>query len=134
MANPDDEQLKSYLKSFHPVVPEPLRTRAYPAKAGRLFALATTAAVSLAAIGLVVVLLSRSWQHVPRPATKSSPSREIAVQSLNSARGSQISTTLLTKLALDDHEAFDELMTEKVRTQFPLMKDEQSALRVLAKE
>jgi hypothetical protein len=40
----------------------------------------------------------------------------------------------LTKLALDDDQAFDRLLTDESRTAFPVMHAEPSALRVLAKE
>jgi hypothetical protein len=133
MANSDDEQFKNYLNSFRPVTPEPLHVKRYPVRARRLFTLAAAAA-SIAAIVLVVLLLSRSRQRVLSPTAGSSANQEIAWQPLASSSRSQLSTPRLTKLALDDHEAFDEIMREKVRTQFPPMNGEQSALRVLAQE
>lgn len=134
MVDPDDNQFETYLKSFHPVVPEPLPAKRSVRRSRRLLVLAATAAAGLAAAVIVIVLLSRSSQPVPQLTGRSSPTQEMDVQSLNLASRSQISTTLLTKLALDDHQAFDEFMTEKLRAQFPPMKDERSALRVLAKE
>lgn len=132
MANRDDDQFESYLKSFQPVAPEPLRLEKHPIRTGRLFVLSATAALSLLALVVVLALLSRTWQRLP-PATPSA-NQKVATRPRENTNRSQMSTPMLAKLALDDHEAFDELMAEKVRTQFPPMKDEQSALRVLAKE
>jgi negative regulator of sigma E activity len=128
MANLDDEQFKSYLKSFRPVAPEPLPVERHLGRAGRLFALTVTAAVSLAAVVLVAVLLFRARHRLP------AANEQVAMQPLESSNPSQIGTPILTKLALDDQEAFDEFMNEKVRTQFPPMNSEGSALRILAKE
>ena len=49
MADRDDEQFESYLKSFRPVAPEPLRAAGHGVRAGRRFALAAAVAASLAA-------------------------------------------------------------------------------------
>jgi hypothetical protein len=45
----------------------------------------------------------------------------------------RISTVALTRLALDDSEAFDALLARESQTMFPGMQGNQSALRVLAK-
>lgn len=132
MANWDDEQFESYLKSFHPVAPEPLKLEKHPIRTGRLLVLTTTAAVGLVALVFVVTRFHRTWYRLP--AATPSANQLVVTRPRENTNRSQISTPILTKLALDDEETFDELMAEKVRTQFPSMKDEQSALRVLAKE
>jgi hypothetical protein len=138
MANSDDEQFKNYLKSFRPVTPQSLQAKRHLVKPRRLFAVAVGVAASLAATVIVVLLLSHSRKHtlstrksrsVTEQTTMLQTSRPIA-----SAKQSKISTPVLTKLALEDSEAFNTLMTERLQTQFPAMKGEQSALRVLAKE
>jgi site-specific recombinase len=137
MTSPDDEQFKSYLKGFRPVPPEPLQTRRHSVRARRLFTLAAGATAGLAAIVVVLLLPSRTRERIVSTADVSSPNQETATRvarTLSSAKRSQMSTPALTKLALDDRETFNELMTEKLRTQFPSMNGEQSALRVLAKE
>ncbi|MGA7969290.1 MAG: hypothetical protein WCC32_12520 [Terriglobales bacterium] len=45
----------------------------------------------------------------------------------------RISTVALTKLALDNSQAFDALLSRESQTMFPGMQGNQSALRVLAK-
>jgi hypothetical protein len=137
MANSDDEQFKNYLKSFRPVTPQSLQAKRHLAKPRRLFAVAVGVAASLAATVIVVLLLSHSREHTLSTGKRSVTEQTTMLQTsrpIASATQSKISTPVLTKLALEDPEAFNTLMTERLQTQFPAMKGEQSALRVLAKE
>jgi hypothetical protein len=135
MPDADEKQFESYLKSFRPVAPEPLplRTKAYSDDARRRSALAATAVACLAAVALVSIVLSRSPQRA-NDQVGSQPANDVNPYGANNAKRAEISTPVLTRLALDDDYAFDQLMTDKVQSQFPSMKSEESALRVLAKE
>jgi hypothetical protein len=136
MSDADDKQLESYLKNFRPVDPEPLplRTKTHSVSGRRRSALAISAVACLAAIALVFILMSRG----PDGANEQSPSRPFGEANLSSANNDakrvEIPTPVLTKLAFDDHRAFDQFMTEKFQSQFPPMKSERSVLRVLAEE
>jgi hypothetical protein len=127
MPEPNDEQFEKYLKNFRPFDPEPLpvRTKKHAAGANSRSALAACAVACLAAVALVLIVLPHSSQ----------PSNDQAPTQLPiSTKHTEISMPTLTRLALDDHAAFAEFMSDKVQTQFPSMKGEQSTLRVLAKE
>jgi hypothetical protein len=127
MPEPNDEQFQKYLNNFRPVDPEPLpvRTKKHAAGTNRRSALAACAVACLAAVALVVIVLP----HSSRPTENQTPAG-IPVNT----KHTEISVPLLTKLALDDRAAFDEFTREKVQTQFPQMKSQQSTLRILAKE
>jgi hypothetical protein len=79
-------------------------------------------------------MLSRSPEGANEQAVSKPFSDARSVSAHNDAKSTDLPTLALTKLALDDHHAFDEFMTEKVQSQFPRMNGEQSALRALAKE
>jgi hypothetical protein len=135
MSDGDDKQFESYLKNFLPVDPEPLtlRTKIHSAGTRGRSALAVSAVACLAAIALVFVVLSRGPEVANEPASR--PFNDTNLPSANNdAKRIEMPTPVLTKLALDDHRAFDQVMTEKFQSQFPSMKSEQSALRVLARE
>lgn len=127
MPEPNDEQFEKYLRNFRPVDPEPLpvRTKKHAAGASSRSALVACAVGCLAAVAAVVIVLPRN----SRPSNY-----QAAAEPRDDARHDKISTPALTRLALDDHAAFDEFMSDKVQTQFPSMQSAQSALRVLAKE
>jgi hypothetical protein len=88
----------------------------------------------LAVAAAVVLTGSVSLWHAERKTTK--PSNPVAMQAVQSigVPQTQMSTPALTKLALDDSEAFDALLARESRTVLPSMQDEHSALRVLSKE
>lgn len=136
MSDADDKQFESYLKSFHPVDPEPLplHTKTHSVSARWRSPLAVSAVACLAAVGLVFVVLSRG----PEGGSEQSASLPFGDGSHggagNDAKRVEMPTPVLTKLALDDRRAFDRVMTERFQSQFPSMKSEQSALRVLARE
>lgn len=140
MLIPDDEQFKSYLKEFHPVAPESLPTKKHSIATRRSFILVAGAAACVAAL----VLISLSVHHRHQPAQPTEISGSVAdAQQLATLKPSRpipntpqlhMSTPVLTKLALDDSEAFDALLTDESRDGLPSMQGERSALRVLAKE
>src|ERR1700723_1405600 len=122
MPESNDEQFEKYLKNFRPVDPEPLpvRTKKHTAGANSRSALAACAVACLAAVALVIIVLSSG--------------RGDAKGGGNDGRRVELTTMALTKLALDDRQAFDEFITDKTQSQFPPMSTEHSALRVLAKQ
>jgi hypothetical protein len=136
MPERNDEQFESYLKSFRPVDPEPLplHTKTHSVSARRRSVLAISAVACLAAVALVFIVLSRSPESTNEQAVSNPFSDARTFSASRDAESIDLPKLALTKLALDDHHAFDEFMTDKVQSQFPSMKSEQSALRVLAKE
>jgi hypothetical protein len=130
MPDYENEQFERYLKNFRPVEPEALPHRIVANTGGnkggirRRVALAFTAVSCLAAATVVSLVFSRgSLRMVER----------VPPQTAVAASSVEVSVPVLTRLALDDHETFVEHMTRKAESQFPAMKSEQSALRVLAK-
>jgi hypothetical protein len=131
MPDTDEKQFESYLKSFRPVDPEPLPLggKTHSVGARRRSALAVTAVACMTAIALVLIVSSHNQQN-----GNDQPASHTFSNSSDNVKPTKISAPVLTRLALDDHQSFDEFMSEKVQSQFPPMKSEQSALRVLAKE
>lgn len=128
MADRGEEQFENYLRSFQPIDPEafpapPIVARSATA-ARRRIALALTVTGCLTAAALLLITLP----NARRAADKALSERVIEASQAN------ISTPTLTRLALDDQDAFAEFMTEKAESQFPPMRSDQSTLRVLAKE
>jgi hypothetical protein len=136
MPEPNDEQFESYLRSFRPVDPEPLplHTKTHSVSARRRSALAVSAVACLAAAALVVIVLPRGQKGVSERADSQRVSDANASNGAHGGRRVELPTIALTKLALDNGQAFDEFMTYKTQSQFPPMNSEESALRVLAKE
>jgi Spy/CpxP family protein refolding chaperone len=136
MHEPNDEQFENYLKNFRPIDPEPLplRTKTNSAGARRRSALAVSAVTCLAAAALVVIALPRGHEGATEQSIERPSSDANAFRGTNDGRRQALPTIALTKLALDDRQAFDDFMTDKNQSQFPPMNTERSALRVLAKE
>ena len=136
MSDADDKQFESYLKNFRPVDPEllPLHTKTHFASARGRSALAVSSVACLAAAALVLIVLSRNTEGVTETAIPLPGAGAPAFSARSTEKRIELPTIVLTKLALDDHRAFDEFMTDKTRSQFPSMNSEQSALRVLAKQ
>ena len=126
MPDHDEEQFERYLKNFRPVDPEPLPVRVEGKAQGahRRIAFAVGVVASLAAAAVTLIML-------PRPQVTDS---EVRSRPAENANHNDISIPILTNLALEDYVAFVELIDKKAELQFPTMKFEQSALRVLAKE
>jgi hypothetical protein len=136
MPEPNDEQFEKYLKNFRPVDPEPLpvRTKKHTAGANSRSALAACAVACLAAVALVIIVLSSGREGANEQSVSRPFSDADALSGSNDGRRVELTTMALTKLALDDRQAFDEFITDKTQSQFPLMSTEHSALRVLAKQ
>jgi hypothetical protein len=136
MSDADDKQFESYMKSFRPVDPEPLplRTKMHSASARGRSMLAVSAVACLAAVALVFIVLHRGSDGAIEPVDSGLLRDLHAVSRRGEEKRIGLPTVVLTRLALDDSRTFDEFMTDKVNSQFPSMKNEQSALRVLAKE
>lgn len=122
-----EEQFENYLRSFRPIDPEalPAAIPAYGATAPRrgiAIAFAATVCVIAAALLLITLPNARLATH------------RVVSEPPSEASRTNISTPTLTRLALDEHDAFAECMTEKARLQFPPMRSDESTLRVLAKE
>ena len=129
MPDRGEEEFENYLRSFRPIDPDalPAPIAAHPATATGArsrIALAFTATGCLAVAALFLITLSNA-RHANDKAV-SAPEIE--------ASRTNISTPTLTRLALDEHDAFAEFMTEKAELQFPPMRSDQSTLRILAKE
>jgi hypothetical protein len=89
---------------------------------------------ALTMAAMVVLAGSFALWYGARQTTK--PPEAAAIRDILSGEirpATQISTVALTKLALDDSRAFDDLLARESQTMFPGMEGKQSALRVLAK-
>jgi len=123
----DDEQFKIYLKSFRPLAPQALPIAGVGNTPGsRLrIAFAFTAVGCLAAASVLLIVISH---RADRAGIQAISPAEIQASRV------EPSTPVLTRLALDEHEAFAEFLSEKAKSQFPAMRSERSTLRVLARE
>lgn len=119
-----DEDLVRYLKEFRPRAIRPLEMRR---PTGNSWLRWLTAAAAVGFAGSILF-----W-HGQINKTKP-PERIGAPASIEVMSQTHLSTPALTKLALDDEEAFDALLADESRNALPSMRSDQSALRVLAKE
>lgn len=129
MPDRGEEQFENYLRSFRPIDPEavpvPIAAHAGTATATRRrIVLAFTVTGCLAAAALLLITL---------PNARRATDKAVSTPAIEAGR-SNTSTPTLTRLALDEHDAFADFMTEKAKLQFPPMRSDQSTLRVLAKE
>lgn len=121
-----EQDIELYLRKFQPRAVRPLEIPRR-AESPQLRWLAAMAVVVFA--GCVAL-----W-YGSRPTTMPAGPRVISERgSVGFRPPMRISTLALTKLALDDSEAFDAVLTDESRNMFPKMREERSALRVLAKE
>jgi hypothetical protein len=120
-----DADVERYLRTFQPRAIQPWEM---PRPARNLWWSRLAVVTALMLVASVVL-----W-YAPPPRTK--PAETGARQDVGSTIvGPRLNTIpALTKLALDDDQAFDRLLTGESRAAFPAMQAEQSALRVLAKE
>ena len=118
-----DEELEQYLRKFQPRTVRRWEVREQAGSPWRL---------RLAVAAVVVLTASVSLWYAQRKTAK--PSNHVAHAVRASASVPHLSTPALTKLALDDSDAFDALLACQSSAVFPSMQGEQSALRVLAKE
>ena len=120
-----DEDIERYLRKFQLRAIGPLEMP----RGVRSRQLRWLAAVAVVVFAACFVLWYGAHQRSsPEPRTTSE------VRSSGFLPPTRINTLALTKLALDDSEAFDAVLADESRAMFPDMQGEQSALRVLAKE
>jgi len=119
------EELERYLRTFQP---RPIRQLGVPQAGSRRVWRLAAAAIVIFAAGVLLWYAQR----------KEGRAREmVTIQHGRSSAGmphARRSIPALTKLALDDSEAFDAFLTDESQSLLPSMQSEQSALRVLAKE
>jgi hypothetical protein len=121
-----DEELERYLRQFQPRAIRQLAARRQRPSAQRWWLAAAAVVVFAASIAL--------WYARRKPAEPPARVTLPAIRTIARAPQMPMSSPLLTKLALDNREAFDDLMTAEARTVLPNMQRERSALRVLARE
>jgi hypothetical protein len=134
VSNADDKQFERYLRNFRPINPEPrpLHIKTHSVSARRRSALAVSAVACLAVVALAFIVLSHGQGNESEQSASRPYSDADAFSRSNDAKRVELPTIALTKLALDNHQAFDKFMTDKTQSQFPPMNTEHSALRVLA--
>ena len=131
----DDKQFEGYLKGFRPVEPEPLPLRIRRQSAGtRRSALAASVVGCLAVAALAVIVLSDGRNGTTQLVASQPLSDTIQISGSSNRKRVEMPAIALTRLALDDHAAFEQFMTDKTQSQFPPMNTERSALRILAKQ
>lgn len=124
MPIPDDERFETYLKEFHPLVPDALPMR----KRARHWVIGTWSAGTVALIMLGVVSFRITHSRVarkpanPAPVSVSAPLQPLTIRDANSL----LATAPSYKAALDRMAFHGPAST--------VPKDKQSALAVLAKE
>lgn len=137
MADQDDGRFEQYLKSFRPVAPQSFRDTRRFYKSRRFFAISATAVASLAAAVIFALVFLHTREHRVSTASGLPASQRLTTVNplaLPSSRKSELSIPALTKLALDDTEAFNRLMDEKLKTQLPPMEGRRNALGMLARQ
>ena len=125
MWNPDEE-MERYLNEFRPRAIRPLEIEA-PSPRYWLRPLAGAAAIVLIA-GLSIRLSRRETVIVPKAA------REQQTQVRTRFGEKRMNPFLMTRLALEDHQAFDAILTEDSRRVLPGLQGQESMLRVLASD
>jgi hypothetical protein len=122
---PHDEETERYLKEFQP---QAIRELQFAPEAGTLFWRRLAAGVGAAACagGLFWFSLRESSRR-----------KEGAAQAHKTAVAGQqrhLSTLRLTSLALEDERKFDAFLDEESRKSLPRLEEEDSTLKVLAKD
>ena len=121
-----DEDIERYLNEFRP---QAIRELAVAPRHRKVSwrQLTAAAAVAVCAGGIFYAAL-RELKHSNEVANVQTPKVSITSQR-------QYPTTVaLTKLALSDREGFETLLAEESRKSLPNFQEEQSALKVLAKD
>jgi hypothetical protein len=120
-----DKDIEQYLREFQP-------------RAVRKLELERSASRTdwrrLAAAAVVLLALGTSIWFVHVSRTKVHEGTLPQVLQGDQGRQRELNNLQLTRLALDDKEQFDEALAARSRRVLPDMKDERSALRILAKE
>ena len=120
-----DEDTERYLNEFRPQTIRELKVAPRQRKVS--WRLTAAAAVVVCAGGIFWVAC-RELKHSNEAANVQTP--KVGITSQRRHR----TTVALTKLALSDNEGFETLLTEESRKSLPNFREEQSALRVLAKD
>lgn len=126
----DDKEMEQYLKQFQPRTIGPLKLGplTMPPHSG------TAWFFRLAVAAVVIFAGGFALWYAPRQDLRPKDSGAISqVQGAVMPR-SRASTVALTELALSDSNEFDRVVAEESGAMFPSMQEEESALRVLAKE
>jgi hypothetical protein len=133
MQDHENDDLEQYLREFQP---RSIRRLVVPNQA----ALPSRARVEdpwLRALTMAaMVVLAGSFALWYGARQTGTPPESAAIQGTRPGEmrpARRISTVALTKLALEDSEAFDVLLARESQTMFPGMQGSRSALRVLAK-
>jgi len=117
--------LERYLRTLQP---RAIRPWAKPRRAGNPWWSRLAAVTALILVGTVVLW----YGQPPRTKPRETGARHHVGSTITEPRLNTIPA--LTKLALDDDQAFDRLLTDESRAAFPAIDAEPGALRVLAKE
>jgi ferric-dicitrate binding protein FerR (iron transport regulator) len=125
MLNPDEE-MERYLKEFRPRAIRPLEKEA-PSHRAWLRPLAAAAAIVLAA-GLCLWWSRRETATVPQASSES----QTRVSPASTEK--RMNSLFLTKLALEDDQAFNAVLSEQSRRVLPSLQGHESTLRVFAAE
>lgn len=121
-----DEEVERYLAEFQP---RPVRTLDVSHRTESVWFLGLVAAAAILFVGGI------SLWHLRQETkgTKDAPAmRQISLTT--AVPRSQLNAVALTKLALEDNERFEALLSYQSRTVLPSFEGESSTLRVLAKE
>jgi hypothetical protein len=121
-----DEEMERYLKKFQPRAVRPLEISR---QSGNVWMRRLAAAAVLVLAGGISLWYG---QHKTPGSLKTAKVSEL--QSIVSSAPRSASTLYLTRLALEDNQAFEALLTKESRMELPDLQGEQSTLRVLAKE
>jgi hypothetical protein len=144
-----DDDLEQYLKAFRP---RSIRALAVPGEgpmvgegvtASRVTTQSQAAAASraedswlraLTMAAMVVLAASFAlWYGARQTAERPESAATQGARRGEMQPATRVSTVALTKLALDDSQAFDALLARESQTMFPGMQGNQSALRALGK-
>lgn len=121
-----DEEMEQYLRNFQPLAVRPLEILQ---RSGNMW----SRRLAAAAVLVLASGLSLWYAHHQTPGSRETAS-VLEVRNTPSGPQRTPSTLFLTKLAMEDSQAFDAMMTKESRMELPDMQGEQSTLRVLAKE
>ncbi len=121
-----DEEVEQYLSEFQP---RPVRALRVPTQNERVWTLRLVAAAAV----VLVCGISLWYLRQETKGAKDTLSRPHVLPT-TPVRTANLNAIALTKLALEDNEHFEALLTDRSQTALPSFQGENSTLRVLAKE
>jgi hypothetical protein len=121
-----DEDIERYLNEFRPQTIRELEVAPRQPKVS--WRQLTAAAAVVVCAGGIFWVACRELRHSNEAANVQTP--KVSITSERHYR----TTVALTKLALSDNEGFETLLAEESRKSLPNFQEEQSALKVLAKD